>query len=160
MGVIHPKAYQEQMQKVGIWPNYTEGALLLTQMQEEIFLGDSPDGSILNLQSSNVLMNQSPKTWPCLTYSDNPLRRQRYLAFLFARHFKHPTLNWPLNPEGSCFSAEKISHFEIWIICSNPQVSAKFMIEDDEEQMKEELKEAFRIYDKEVETKNNTEAKQ
>merc|ERR1712186_291133 len=29
------------------------------------------------------------------------------------------------------------------------QVSAKFMIEDDEEQMKEELKEAFRIYDKE-----------
>ena len=27
------------------------------------------------------------------------------------------------------------------------------MIEDDEEQMKEELKEAFRIYDKEVETK-------
>ena len=33
------------------------------------------------------------------------------------------------------------------------------MIEDDEEQMKEELKEAFRIYDKEVEKKNNTEAK-
>merc|ERR1712141_309237 len=29
------------------------------------------------------------------------------------------------------------------------QVSAKFMIEDDEEQMKEELKEAFRLYDKE-----------
>ena len=29
------------------------------------------------------------------------------------------------------------------------QVAAKFMIEDDEEQMKEELKEAFRIYDKE-----------
>ena len=116
MGVIHPKAYQGQMQKVGIWPNYTEGALLLTQMQEEIFLGDSPDGSVLNLQSSNVLMNQSPKTWPCLIYSDNPLRRQRYLAFLFARHFKHPTLNWPLNPEGSCFSAEKISHFEIWIM--------------------------------------------
>merc|ERR1740123_946752 len=28
------------------------------------------------------------------------------------------------------------------------QVSAKFMIEDDEEQMREELKEAFRIYDK------------
>ena len=28
-------------------------------------------------------------------------------------------------------------------------VAAKFMIEDDEEQMKEELKEAFRIYDKE-----------
>ena len=117
MGVIHPKAYQGQMQKVGIWPNYTEGALLLTQMQEEIFLGDSPDGSVLNLQSSNVLMNPSPKTGPCLIYSDNPLRRQRYLAFLFARHFKHPTLNWPLNPEGSCFSAEKISHFEIWIMC-------------------------------------------
>ena len=30
------------------------------------------------------------------------------------------------------------------------QVSSKFMVEDDEEQMKEELKEAFRIYDKEV----------
>ena len=29
------------------------------------------------------------------------------------------------------------------------QVSAKFMIEDDEEQMNEELEEAFRIYDKE-----------
>ena len=29
------------------------------------------------------------------------------------------------------------------------KVAAKFMIEDDEEQMKEELKEAFRIYDKE-----------
>ena len=29
------------------------------------------------------------------------------------------------------------------------QVSARFMVEDDEEQMKEELKEAFRIYDKE-----------
>merc|ERR1712126_451926 len=29
------------------------------------------------------------------------------------------------------------------------QVAAKFMVEDDEEQMKEELKEAFRIYDKE-----------
>ena len=29
------------------------------------------------------------------------------------------------------------------------QVAAKFMIEDDEEQMKEELKEAFRLYDKE-----------
>ena len=29
------------------------------------------------------------------------------------------------------------------------QVAAKFLIEDDEEQMKEELKEAFRIYDKE-----------
>merc|ERR1719347_1697546 len=28
-------------------------------------------------------------------------------------------------------------------------VAAKFMTEDDEEQMKEELKEAFRIYDKE-----------
>merc|ERR1712218_216383 len=28
------------------------------------------------------------------------------------------------------------------------QVAAKFMIEDDEEQMREELKEAFRIYDK------------
>merc|ERR1711915_614987 len=28
------------------------------------------------------------------------------------------------------------------------QVAAKFMIEDDEEQMKEEFKEAFRIYDK------------
>ena len=28
-------------------------------------------------------------------------------------------------------------------------MAAKFLIEDDEEQMKEELKEAFRIYDKE-----------
>ena len=44
------------------------------------------------------------------------------------------------------------------------QVAAKFMVEDDEEQMKEELKEAFRIYDKEGpktlilgETKNHKE---
>ena len=28
------------------------------------------------------------------------------------------------------------------------QIAARFMIEDDEEQMKEELKEAFRIYDR------------
>ena len=41
----------------------------------------------------------------------------------------------------------------------NLQVSAKFMIEDDEEQMKEELKEAFRIYDKEVKLKKSTEPK-
>ena len=33
------------------------------------------------------------------------------------------------------------------------------MIEDDEEQMKEELKEAFRIYDKEVETKQKQRGK-
>merc|ERR1712212_115848 len=36
--------------------------------------------------------------------------------------------------------------FTFMMFCA---VSAKFMIEDDEEQMKEELKEAFRIYDKE-----------
>merc|ERR1711862_332123 len=35
--------------------------------------------------------------------------------------------------------------FSFAMFCS---VAAKFMIEDDEEQMKEELKEAFRIYDK------------
>ena len=34
------------------------------------------------------------------------------------------------------------------------QVASKFMVEDDEEQMKEELKEAFRIYDKEVPKKH------
>ena len=33
--------------------------------------------------------------------------------------------------------------------CFAISVAAKFMIEDDEEQMREELKEAFRIYDKE-----------
>merc|ERR1719438_41251 len=36
--------------------------------------------------------------------------------------------------------------FSFIMFCS---VAAKFMIEDDEEQMKEELKEAFRLYDKE-----------
>merc|ERR1711963_721343 len=36
--------------------------------------------------------------------------------------------------------------FSFYMLC---QVAGKFMIEDDEEQMKEELKEAFRIYDKE-----------
>merc|ERR1712210_444209 len=35
--------------------------------------------------------------------------------------------------------------FTFMMFCA---VSAKFMIEDDEEQMKEELKEAFRIYDR------------
>merc|ERR1719208_138475 len=40
----------------------------------------------------------------------------------------------------------KVDKDDMDIYCA---VSAKFMIEDDEEQMKEELKEAFRIYDKE-----------
>merc|ERR1719419_1110194 len=41
---------------------------------------------------------------------------------------------------------EETGKFNFTMFC---QVAAKFMIEDDEEQMKEELKEAFRIYDKE-----------
>jgi len=41
---------------------------------------------------------------------------------------------------------EETGKFTFSMFC---QVAAKFMIEDDEEQMKEELKEAFRIYDKE-----------
>merc|ERR1719461_307548 len=41
---------------------------------------------------------------------------------------------------------EETGKFTFNMFC---QVSAKFMIEDDEEQMREELKEAFRIYDKE-----------
>merc|ERR1712066_711823 len=41
---------------------------------------------------------------------------------------------------------EETGKFNFNMFC---QVAAKFMIEDDEEQMKEELKEAFRIYDKE-----------
>merc|ERR1711963_177983 len=41
---------------------------------------------------------------------------------------------------------EESGKFSFKMFC---QVAAKFMIEDDEEQMKEELKEAFRIYDKE-----------
>merc|ERR1719228_2872737 len=41
---------------------------------------------------------------------------------------------------------EESGKFSFFMFC---QVAAKFMIEDDEEQMKEELKEAFRIYDKE-----------
>merc|ERR1711994_763847 len=41
---------------------------------------------------------------------------------------------------------EAAGKFNFTMFC---QVAAKFMIEDDEEQMKEELKEAFRIYDKE-----------
>merc|ERR1719341_1053401 len=41
---------------------------------------------------------------------------------------------------------EETGKFTFMMFC---QVAAKFMIEDDEEQMKEELKEAFRIYDKE-----------
>merc|ERR1711884_462348 len=41
---------------------------------------------------------------------------------------------------------EVAGKFNFTMFC---QVAAKFMIEDDEEQMKEELKEAFRIYDKE-----------
>merc|ERR1712170_10675 len=40
---------------------------------------------------------------------------------------------------------EETGKFTFMTFC---QVAAKFMIEDDEEQMKEELKEAFRIYDK------------
>merc|ERR1711976_56590 len=41
---------------------------------------------------------------------------------------------------------EETGKFTFTMFCS---VAAKFMIEDDEEQMKGELKEAFRIYDKE-----------
>merc|ERR1719266_206302 len=41
---------------------------------------------------------------------------------------------------------EETGKFTFMMFC---QVAAKFMIEDDEEQMTEELKEAFRIYDKE-----------
>merc|ERR1712137_826797 len=41
---------------------------------------------------------------------------------------------------------EETGKFTFMMFC---QVAAKFMIEDDEEQMKEELKEAFGIYDKE-----------
>merc|ERR1712117_143733 len=41
---------------------------------------------------------------------------------------------------------EGTGKFTFMMFC---QVAAKFMIEDDEEQMKEELKEAFRLYDKE-----------
>merc|ERR1711920_479229 len=41
---------------------------------------------------------------------------------------------------------EETGKFNFTMFC---QVAAKFMIEDDEEQMKEELKEAFRICDKE-----------
>ena len=41
---------------------------------------------------------------------------------------------------------EATGKFSFAMFCA---VAAKFMIEDDEEQMKEELKEAFRIYDKE-----------
>merc|ERR1719443_1256859 len=40
---------------------------------------------------------------------------------------------------------EETGKFTFMMFC---QVAARFMIEDDEEQMKEELKEAFRIYDK------------
>merc|ERR1712045_555732 len=40
---------------------------------------------------------------------------------------------------------EDTGKFSLNMFC---QVAAKFMIEDDEEQMREELKEAFRIYDK------------
>merc|ERR1719452_95279 len=42
---------------------------------------------------------------------------------------------------------EATGKFTFMMFC---QVSAKFMVEDEEEQMKEELKEAFRIYDKEA----------
>merc|ERR1719346_398313 len=42
---------------------------------------------------------------------------------------------------------EETGKFSFYMFC---QVAGKFMIEDDEEQMKEELKEAFRIYDKET----------
>ena len=41
---------------------------------------------------------------------------------------------------------EETGKFTFNMFC---QVAAKFMTEDDEEQMREELKEAFRIYDKE-----------
>ena len=36
------------------------------------------------------------------------------------------------------------------------QLAAKFLVEEDEEALKKELKEAFRIYDKEGKTESNT----
>merc|ERR1712026_70248 len=50
-----------------------------------------------------------------------------------------------LKSMGAEVNEEETGKFTFMMFC---QVAAKFMIEDDEEQMKEELKEAFRIYDK------------
>ena len=55
-----------------------------------------------------------------------------------------------LHPREESFYSYRIFFFKGLQIFLTPQVAAKFMVEDDEEQMKEELKEAFRIYDKEV----------
>merc|ERR1719410_2355143 len=51
-----------------------------------------------------------------------------------------------LKSMGVDVNKEEPGKFSFNMFC---QVAAKFMIEDDEEQMREELKEAFRIYDKE-----------
>lgn len=55
-----------------------------------------------------------------------------------------------LHPREESFYSYRKTSSKDYKYFSTPQVAAKFMVEDDEEQMKEELKEAFRIYDKEV----------
>ena len=61
-----------------------------------------------------------------------------------------------------CFLAffETLSFIYVWVSGSGELefeefciLSAKFLIEEDEESLKEELKEAFRIYDKEGESR-------
>ena len=54
-----------------------------------------------------------------------------------------------LHPREESFYSYRKTSSKDYKYFSTPQVAAKFMVEDDEEQMKEELKEAFRIYDKE-----------
>ena len=144
-----PSASQVQLQKVGMWPNYTAGGVFADACIE-IFPGGHLDRSIFNLQSSNIPMNPSQRNWSCFISPDNPLPSQQYLSFLLSCHFKYSNANWPLNQKEEEVQVQTKVQVQVQTNVLSFQVSAKFMIEDDEEQMKEELKEAFRIYDKEV----------
>ena len=54
--------------------------------------------------------------------------------------------------EFSAKAKSKGKEFGFEVFC---QIAAKFLTEEDEEKLKEELKEAFRIYDKQVRRRNS-----
>ena len=96
-------------------------------------------------------MNSSQRNWSCFNIFRQPFAPSAIPELFIWLSFQifNCQLTFKLEEE----DVQKLNLFLISNVL-NFQVSAKFMIEDDEEQMKEELKEAFRIYDKEVNVKS------
>ena len=92
-------------------------------------------------------MNSSQRNWSCFNIFRQPFAPSAIPELFIWLSFQifNCQLTFKLEEE----DVQKLNLIQMSNVV-NFQVSAKFMIEDDEEQMKEELKEAFRIYDKEV----------